>query len=156
MTERELNITLREMARSAGLCDQWYSEWKDDDGIDVCLDRFIRGFDFAQKNDYPTLEFIRKNFKLEDLHRHNIYLDEGVVIDDAQNGYYVFLGDCKATLVADGLKAVTVYCRHDSEVNVRAFDGARVFVTYYDNSSGVCKSDDWSKIRQYIYHKSKK
>lgn len=149
MTDKELNIVLREMARNAGLCDEWFGNWKDDDTIDVCLDRFIRGFDFVVKNDYPNLEFIRKNFNTNDLHRHNIYLDEGVIIDDAQNGYYVFLGDCKATLVADGFKAVTVYCRHDSEVNVRAMGGARVFVTYYDQSSGVCKSDEWSNVRRY-------
>lgn len=149
MTDKELNIALREMARNAGLCDEWFGNWKDEDSIDMCLDRFIRGFDFVVKNDYPNLEFIRKNFNTNDLHRHNIYLDEGVVIDDAQNGYYVFLGDCKATLVADGFKAVTVYCRHDSEVNVRAMGGARVFVTYYDQSSGVCKSDEWSNVRRY-------
>ena len=149
MTDKELNIVLREMARNAGLCDEWFGKWKDEDTIDMCLDRFIRGFDFVVKNDYPNLEFIRKNFNVNDLHRHNIYLDEGVIIDDAQNGYYVFLGDCKATLVADGFKAVTVYCRHDSEVNVRAMGGARVFITYYDQSSGVCKSDDWSNVRRY-------
>ena len=149
MTDKELNIALREMARNAGLCDEWFGNWKDEDTIDMCLDRFIRGFDFVVKNDYPNLEFIRKNFNVNDLHRHNIYLDEGVIIDDAQNGYYVFLGDCKATLVADGFKAVTVYCRHDSEVNVRAMGGARVFVTYYDQSSGVCKSDEWSHVRRY-------
>lgn len=149
MTDKELNIALREMARNAGLCDEWFGNWKDEDSIDMCLDRFIRGFDFVVKNDYPNLEFIRKNFNTNDLHRHNIYLDEGVIIDDAQNGYYVFLGDCKATLVADGFKAVTVYCRHDSEVNVRAMGGARVFVTYYDQSSGVCKSDEWSNVRRY-------
>lgn len=137
------------MARNAGLCNEWFGNWKDEDSIDMCLDRFIRGFDFVVKNDYPNLEFIRKNFNTNDLHRHNIYLDEGVIIDDAQNGYYVFLGDCKATLVADGFKAVTVYCRHDSEVNVRAMGGARVFVTYYDQSSGVCKSDEWSNVRRY-------
>lgn len=149
MTDKELNIALREMARNAGLCDEWFGNWKDEDSIDMCLDRFIRGFDFVVKNDYPNLEFIRKNFNTNDLHRHNIYLDEGVIIDDAQNGYYVFLGDCKAMLVADGFKAVTVYCRHDSEVNVRAMGGARVFVTYYDQSSGVCKSDEWSNVRRY-------
>ena len=148
MTERELNICLREMAREAGLCDEWYGAWKDDSTIDECLDRYIRGHDFAVKHDWPAVDFIRENFTIHDLHRHNIYLDEGVQVE-AENGYYVFLGDSKATVVADGFKAVTIYCRHDSEVNVRAFNGARVFVTYYDRSSGVCKSDDWSTCKSY-------
>ena len=158
MTDRELSIALREMARvqKKPLCDKWYGQWDDDTDVDGLLDMYVRGFDFVQENDYPPLDFIRRNFKKEDLHRHNIYVDESVVIDDAQNGYYVFLGDTKATVVADGFKAVTVYCRHDSEVNVRAMNGARVFVTFYEQSSGVCKSDEMSKIKKYIYHKSKK
>ena len=41
-------------------------------------------------------------------------------------------------------------------MNVRAMNGARVFVTFYEQSSGVCKSDEMSKIKKYIYHKSKK
>ena len=153
MTDKELNITLREMARSAGLCDKWFEEWKDDDDIDQCLDRYIRGFDFVVKNDWPSLEFCRRNFRQEDLLRHNIYLDQTATIEDAQNGYYVFLGDTKATLVADGFKAITVYCRHDSDVNVRALNGARVFVTYYDRSRGVCKSDEYSVLKRYNRNK---
>ena len=41
MTDKELNITLREMARMQGLCDQWFSEWGDDDTLDDCLERYI-------------------------------------------------------------------------------------------------------------------
>jgi len=146
MTERELNISLREMARSAGLCDEWYGEWSDDDTIDMCLDRYVRGFDFAVKNDYPSIDFIRKNFSRDDLHRHNIYIDEDIQISDAENGYYVFLGKCSGDLWVNGFKAVTVFVRHGSRINVGSFDGARVQVRYYDGSDGVCKSDDYSKV----------
>ena len=65
MTDRDLNIALREMARKAGLCDKWYEEWKDDDTIDKCLERYVKGYDFAVKNDYPPLDFIRENFRKE-------------------------------------------------------------------------------------------
>ena len=112
MTERELNIALREMARSQGLCDQWYSEWSDDDTLDMCLDRYVRGFDFVQENDYPPLDFIRKHFDKKLLHKHNIYLDEEVKIDFAKNGYYVFLGNCTGSITASGFCAVTLYLRH--------------------------------------------
>lgn len=150
-----MSIVLRELACSqpTPLCKQWTDEWEDDSDIDVLIDKFVRGQDFCVINDYPGIDFIRKNFRPEDLERHNIYLDKNITIEDAENGYYVFLGDCKVTLVADGFKAITVYCRHDSEVNVRAFDGARVFVTYYDNSSGVCKSDEYSKVKIYKRNK---
>ena len=141
------------MARSKGLCDEWYGQWSDDDTIDMCLERAIKGFDFVQKFDYPPLDFCRKNFKKDDLNRHNIYLDQEIDLSYVDSGYYVFLGNSKANVRVDGFKAVTVYCRHDSEVNVSAFDGARVFVTYYDSSHGECSNDRWSHVRRYDRNK---
>jgi hypothetical protein len=34
MIDMELNIALREMARSCGLCDSWYKKWSDYSTID--------------------------------------------------------------------------------------------------------------------------
>lgn len=149
MTDRELNIALREMAWASGLCDEWYGEWSDDDSIDLCLERYIRGFDFAVEKDYPPLDFIRRNFSIEDLHRHNIYLDEEVDIEADRSGYYVFLGNCRGRLTVDGFVAVTVYVRHTSDVSVESFNGSKVFVSYYDKSEGSCKHDGWSKCKRY-------
>ena len=152
MTDKELSIVLRELACSqpTPLCEKWTEEWKDETDIDELADKFIRGFDFCVKNNYPPLDFIRKNVKKEDLHRHNIFIDEEVQIADAENGYYVFLGRCTGTLWVNGLKAVTVYVRHDSVINVEAYDGARVQVRYYDNSDGACKSDSYSRVKKII------
>lgn len=148
MTDRELNIALREMARSHGLCDEWYSLWSDDSTIDECLDRYVRGFDFAVEKDYPSLSFIREYFDRETLHRHNIYLDENVDIS-ADRGHYVFLGSCKAKVKVSGLKVVAVYVRHDSIVDVSATLGAKVFASYYDRSVGECTSDKYSFAKKY-------
>ena len=152
MENEELSISLREIARSqkTPLCDEWYNEWKDNTSIDELLEKYIKGFDFAVKNDYPSLEFCRKMFDKNDLHRHNIYLDENVNIEDANNGYYVFIGNSKGDIIIDGFKAVTIYVRHDSNINVRAFNGAIVTVFYYDSSSGNTISDDYSRIKSIV------
>lgn len=148
MTDRELNIALREMARAQGLCDEWYGAWSDDSTIDECLDRYVKGFDFAREHDYPPLDFIRKHFNKESLHRNGIYLDEEVDVE-GRHGYYIFLGDCKGRITFDGFYAATVYVCHDSEVDVMAANGAKVFVTYHDKSRGRTESDAWSKIKVY-------
>lgn len=155
MEGKELSIALREMARVQGkpLCDEWYGMWSDDTDIDGLLDRFVRGFDFCVDNDYPPLDFCRRNFKTEDLHRRKIYLDEEVNITEAENGYYIFLGDCKGRVIIDGFLAVTVYLRHTSVVDVVARNGARVFVTYYDSCSGTVTSDEYSKVKRYLKNK---
>lgn len=146
MNDKELNITLREMARSCGLCDEWYGQWKDDSTIDECLERYIKGFDFAVKNNWPSLEFSRKNFRKEDLHRHNIYLDDEVDITDGGNGYYVLVGRCTGHIDFKGFKAATVYVRHDSRVTIRASEGARIMVRCYESCNVDCQSDNVSKV----------
>lgn len=151
MEEKELSIELRNMACSqpTPLCKEWTEAWEDDSDIDTLLEKYIKGFDFAVKNDYPPLDFCRKNFHDEDLLRHNIYLDKKVYEEVSQSGYYVFLGESVGNVIVEGLVAVTIYCRHNSHINVLARGGARVFVTYYDESSGNCYQDDWSKCKRY-------
>lgn len=149
MTDRELNIALREMARSTGLCDEWYGKWRDDDSIDMCLERYVKGHDFAIKNDWPPLGFIRKNFRLEDLHRHNIYLDEEVDLRGAQSGYYIFLGDCKGSLETHGYSVVTCYLRHNSKVDVTSLGSAKTFVSLYEDSDGEFCKGEWGRLRVY-------
>ncbi len=149
MTDKELNISLREMARMQGLCDQWYSEWGDNDSLDDCLDRYIRGFDFVQERDWPPLEFIRKHFDKELLHKHHIYLDEKVAINHAESGFYVFLGDCTGYIHADGYCAATIYLKHNSNIKVTVADAARLFLHYFDKSSGVVKEIGCGRIRCY-------
>lgn len=149
MTDKELNIKLREMAREAGLCDEWYEKWSDDDTIDDCLNRFITGHDFAVKLDWPPLDFIRENFRLEDLHRHHIYLDEEVDLNESESGYYAFLGHCTGTAWFTGFVAVTVYLRHDSNVWFDAFDGARLTVMRYDKSKCITHADRYSRCKEF-------
>lgn len=151
MTDRELNIALREMARSAGLCDEWYSEWKDDDTIDDCLDRYVKGHDFAVKGDWPPLDFCREHFKerMDAIHRHNVYLDEVVDIEAKDSGYYVFVGDCAGVLRVTGMVVVTAYVRHTSKINVLCEDGAIVFVRCYEQSDAEIKKDYKSKGFKY-------
>lgn len=151
MNEKELSICLREMARTqkTPLCDEWYDAWKDDSNIDVLLEKYIRGFDFVAKNDYPSLEFSRKVFSKEDLHRHNIYLDDNIQIDEGMNGYYVFLGDSVGRICIDGFKAVTIYIRHNSNIEIKATNGARVFVFLYDESIASFESDEYSVIKTF-------
>lgn len=149
MENKVLSKTLRTMAREQGLCDQWFHDWQDDTDIDELLDKYVAGFDFCVKNDYPSLDFIRKNFNIEDLHRHHIYIDETVDIRDADNGFWIFLGECRGNVRFEGFKAATVYVRHNSRMYVKATDGAIVFITCFDSSSCSSRADNYSKIRKY-------
>ena len=132
--DRRLSIELRSMARDNGLCDLWYSKWRDNTDVDKLLDMYVRGFDFCTEHDYPPLDFIRENFRLEDLHRHHIYLDESVAISKGSSDTYIFLGDCTGEIRFSGFAVSNVYIRHDSNINVICDGYSKVFVSLYEDS----------------------
>ena len=147
----ELNRILRNKAIKSGLCEDWQNHiWNRDLTIPELLEIYIKGFDFSVDNDWIDYDFIKEVIPIEDLHDANIYIDEKVYLTSEASGYFVFLGESRGSLVADGFIAVTVYCRHNSRIDVRAINGARVFVTYYDDSGGDCYQDDYSKCKKYI------
>lgn len=146
----ELNRILRNKAIKHGLCEEWQQNvWNRDLSYRELLGIFIKGFDFSVKEDWLDYDFIKEVFPADELHASHIYIDEEVDLKASESGYYVFLGKCRGRLVADGLVALTVYVRHHSSMNVLAADGAKVFVTCYDEGSASCESDGWSVIRKY-------
>ncbi len=150
MNQKELSIALRTSARAQKkpLCNEWFGEWKDDSSIDDLLDKYVRGIDFCIENDYPTLDFIRENFNRDDLHRHNIYIDE-VVDVCAKSGSYVFLGTCSGRIRTSGFSVVVCYLRHDSNISVVSDDMSKVFVSIYESAKCETDSLDASTIKCY-------
>ena len=146
MTEKELSLTLRDMAGAIGACEQIMNQWKDSDDVDTLLERYINTLDFALDKDFPSLEFINNNFNRDDLHRHNIYIDEDVHITDANHGVYVFLGSCTGSLRVNGFMAVTAFIRHKSHIDVMASDGARVQIRLSENGGCTESIDGISRI----------
>lgn len=136
-------------AQQNALCDKWYNDWGDETDVDGLLEKFVAGQDFCINNDYPPLDFIRKNFKKDDLHRHNIFLDEEVNLTDANSGDYVFLGKCSGKIVYSGFKVSSLYLRHESALHIVAKDASRVFVSLYGQSD--CKTDGSSFCKLKIY-----
>lgn len=151
MTDMELNIALREMARSCGLCDSWYKKWSDNSTIDECLERYVRGFDFAVSNNYPPLPFIRKHLADKGINAHGIYLDEDKMSMNVESGTYIFLGNCHGSVTIEGPKVVTMYVRHDSAFDIILKDGAVAFVTCYDNAKVNVEKDEASRCHFYQY-----
>lgn len=148
MNGKELSISLREMARAQGLCDQWYGEWKDNTDVDALLDKFVRGQDFCILNDYPSLEFIRNNFRKEDLHRNHIYVDDDVKLK-AESGTYIFLGDCTGSIDVGGFRVTTIYARHNSNLSVHGEGNAKVFISLYEHGNVSPLAYDDAKVRVY-------
>lgn len=150
MDIKELNRILRNKAIKFGLCDDWQQNiWNKDLSVPELLQIYIKGFDFSVKNDWLDYDFIKEVMSKEDLHEANIFIDENLDITMTDSGYAVFLGRCGCTLNVSGMKVVTVYVRHNSNVDVNATGGAMVFVHCYDDAEAIIYNDSYSKGFKY-------
>lgn len=149
METKDLNKTLRDRARELGLCDQWYKEWDKKSTKQELIDKYLNGIDFCIAHDYPSLPFIREYFSTALLLKNHIYLDDEM--DEQNVKKVVLLGKTKGNIVVDGLNSSDIYVRHQSELNVIATGGARVFIEMYEDSKVTAIADEESKVFIYLH-----
>lgn len=128
----ELNRQLKQDGIAVGLCSQYQGLLDRSDTVEKMVRLFIRGIDFCIKNDYPTLEFMRKNFKGKS-EPYGGYVDDEIT--GLRNAPDVVLnGECKAILEYDEYSVSRIYIRHSSQAAVNVSDHALVTIDVFDNS----------------------
>lgn len=125
------NITkqLAKRAKEHGICTQWYNDLKNLEDKDALVEMYIRGLDFCLEHDFPSNEFIRRNFK-GIMERHGVFLDEAVELVNPSK--CVALGDTNGKVEATGFGVVEVWAKHDAALNIMARGNSFVMVDVYD------------------------
>ena len=72
---------LKDLGASKGLCQEWQDKLQGEVTVEFLAVLFKYGIQFCVNNDYPTLDYLRENFK-GDTSQYNIYIDE---IADCEN-----------------------------------------------------------------------
>lgn len=127
----ELVKQLREDGTAKGLCQAWQEKLKPGISMERLVKLYIRGIDFCVKNDFPTLDFIRTNFKGK-CEPYGAYVDD---IFEKRNAPDVILnGHCNAKLVYDGYTVSRVVIRHTSAASITVYGYACVTIDVFDDS----------------------
>lgn len=150
MTNKERSVYLRECARRAGLCDEWYSSWSDDSGLYALVDKFVRGQDFCVEHDFPKITDILSLFTRAELRDVGVYVDEeDVFVESPSNP--VVLGDTMMRIEYSGSDVGDVYVRHNSDVTVMVSDMSVVSVNVYDRAKVHIVGGSVNPVRVYRY-----
>lgn len=131
MELKQLSEQLRTDGTAKGLCQAYRIRISGSRSIEDLVRLFIRGIDFCVINDYPTLEFMRENFKGKS-EPYGAYVDDEV--DEANLPHCVLNGRCKAFLEYDGYCVSRIYARHDTEGAINVADHAYVTIDAFDHS----------------------
>ncbi len=134
----ELADQLKQDGVAKGLCRLWRGKLKAGMIIESMIQLYIRGIDFCISEDYPTLEFIRANFKGK-CEPYGAFVDDE--IEMRKNAPDTVLnGECKAMLEYDGFSVSRIFIRHDSQAAVNVADHAMVTIDAFDNSRLIVAS----------------
>ena len=123
---------LKQDGIAKGLCRPWQMKLRPGVSTKRLVELFIKGIDFCVKNDYPTLEFMRENFRGIS-EPYGAYVDD--VVCERNKPDVVLNGYCKGTLEYDGYSVSRVVVRHTSKVSIKAFGYAHLTVDLFDDST---------------------
>lgn len=144
MNEIELSRTLRESARSNGLCDPWYDEWQDDSSAETLAEKMYKGLDFCLKHHWPSNDFIKENFGLDFRREVNVYVDDKhSVINPKQS---LILGKSDITIRFNSNGHGEIHVRDNSRVKLTAKTRSFVIVHLYENAYIYAEQTELAKV----------
>lgn len=146
-----LNKDLRTQAINNGLCFQWQNEWTGAEDKDALVQKYVKGLDFCIQHEYPSLDYIRKNFEDEVLNRNGVWVDDNPILKRPLPLHIVLLGACRGFLTFSGFDTCAVYVRHDTKVTINIDGYARIFVFVYDNAQVTINNRSHSVQSAYTY-----
>ena len=98
------------------------------------INRFIHFIDFiVDKKDFPSNDFIKKNFDRALLEHNNVFVDSVIEKRNARQ-VVVIQGKSTGNLFFDGYVTSDLYIRHDSEVTIDCSRMSKIFISVYDNA----------------------
>lgn len=142
-----MNISeeLKQKAMALGLCKEWTDGWINPN-LDSLCEMYVTGIDFCIKHDYPSSDYIKKNFgKIAE--KHGIYADTTVNLTNPDVA--ILLGNATGNINLTGYKAIDIYVRHNSDVVITMTDYSIAFIRVFDNSK--IKLINNSNNKAFIY-----
>lgn len=139
---------LKEQASKLGACEQGL-EGLERLNQQELINRYIHFIDFIVENpNFPSNEFIKKNFDKALLEHNNIYVDSEIERRNARQ-IVVVQGKSHGVLLYDGFTTADVYVRHNSEVTIDCSRLSKVFISVYDNAKVRVIQRDGASV--YVY-----
>lgn len=141
---KRLRIELARQAKAKGICPEWHETLKKTQNIKELASMFLRGIDFCTENDYPSIDFIRANFKGK-VEEYGIHLDESVRLTNPRKT--VLLGKSEGIIELDGFTVAEVFLKHDSTLELKASGNSFVMVSLFEKTSLTVTASDHARVR---------
>ena len=140
---------LKSQALQLGACQQGLDNLENLNEQEL-INRYIHFVDFAISANFPTNEFIKKNFDKALLEHNNIFVDSVIEKRNARQ-VVVIQGESSGSLFFDGFVTSDVYVRHDSDIAIDCSRMSKIFISVYDNSKVRVTQRDGASVYVYLH-----
>lgn len=141
----QINKVLRDTAIKDGLCDKWQKDWRRDWPAQKLLEKYKEGIDFCLANNYPSADFIEKNFSLEDRHKVGVFVNEKYSILNRE-GCSVIRGTSIITARFNATSNGELYVTDNATLKVFAHGHSFVIVQALGNATVEAIQHDSAKL----------
>lgn len=145
----ELVQQLKKDGIGKGLCTPWQRKLRPGMSMKAMVGLFIKGIDFCISENYPTLEFIRMNFKGH-CEEYGVFVDDDVKVEKNQQDI-VLNGNCMAFMKYDGYSVSRIYARHETKAAIDASGHAILTIDAFDNTELFVGTSGGAKVLVNLY-----
>lgn len=147
---KNIGKDLARQGKKLGMCLEYYKQVKETEEKGKLIGLYVspKGLEFCLKNDIPTQDYIRNNFKgsIEDF---GVHIDEEIKTENKRK--LVLLGTCTGIVEIKDFNVCELFIKHDSEIVLCAHDYAFVVVEMYENANLTVIAGDNAKVCIYRY-----
>lgn len=147
MFRQSLGKKLQLQAEGLGACEEGISGLERLNEHEL-INRYLHFIEFAIDKDWPSNEFIKRNFDKSLLEHNNVYVDSEFERRNARQ-VVVVQGNSHGVLLYDGYTTADVYVRHDSEVTIDCSRLSKVFINVYGRAKVKVSQRDGAAV--YVY-----
>jgi hypothetical protein len=139
----KLSKELANQAKKFNICQEWHDELKTLENKRAMAEMYIKGIDFCLENDYPSNDYIRRNFS-DVMNEFGVFLDDNIDLIDAKK--CVALGTTKGRIEIDNFSVSEIFIKHESSLNIIAKDNAFVMIDIFDNGVVMIHAQNNAKV----------
>ena len=148
----ELKDEIALMANASGACAEGLQELAATVSREDMIKCFFENIKFCLAKHIPSSSFIASHAR-DIMHEQGLYVDDDVIVYNRKE--IAFLGRCKAEVEVDRRMMCRIWAADNSEINVKAYNGARFVVDALDNAKINVIECDNAHITVYQYGNSK-
>ncbi len=146
----DLTLRIKEDGARKGMCAFYQGKLIEGLSIQRLSTLFFRGIDFCIGNDFPTLEFLRKNIRSQG-DQYGFCLDNKDV-RETNIPRLCLNGECKARLQYQNCNLGRLYVRHGSSAKLFVSGTSVVTIDAFDDSHlDIIVAGNDSKVLVYLY-----